>query len=278
MLVLRGSFVRESVLKLRSNHSKTGFVPLILAVLAIGCGVLRCRELYGGFEPATGLAIPGAPATLLLWLAVVVTLIFSALSARFMSGEKRDYRIRYAEGPGSLPLLVGMAMLVLSGPADFLFLRLSGTPAPVSRLILMAFGTVAGVLGLLSLIGYKNGESEKLRGFFALCPVFFGCYLMVIIYREIAAIPSAERYVYQMLGAAGLVLSWYFAAAHGFDIGRPRLAFFCAAVTFLMLTLCVVGDAAAWFVHGILPEDVGFYPYLAAGMLWSFGGVCAFVR
>ena len=137
---------------MRSKQKFGRFVPLLCAVLALLCGVLRMRELPRGFEVGTGLAISGAPSILILRLAVILSLLCCLVLSLFVSPRQLDYRARYVEGKGSVVLLVGMALLALAGPADLVLTRLSGGTVPLSRKILMIFSVLAGVLGLLSLL------------------------------------------------------------------------------------------------------------------------------
>ncbi len=243
-------------------------------LLAAGCSLLRARELYHGFSG--DLAISGAPSVLLMRICTAASLLLCLLLSLILSPEKKSYRERYAAGPGSFPLILGAVLLMLAGPADFLLLRRGGGTIPVSRLILMVFAMAAGALCLCSLVEYQNEESERLRGFFSLAPAFFGSYLMVILYRDIAAEPAVETYGYLMVGTAALVIAWYLAAAHGFEQAKPQWSLFCAAAAFMLLAVSVFGDLGAALVYRIVPRDGGMLTYLAAGVIWSFGGVCAY--
>jgi len=184
--------------------------------------------------------------------------------------EAADYESRFARSAGSPIMLAGAVLMILAAAADYL---LGGGDLPLSRGILMLFVLISGACILLSLISYKKEESAKLRGVFAIVPVFMCCYALVISYRDIASEPEVEVFLYEMLALAAFAAALYYAASAAFTGERPRVTLFFAASAAVLFLICIGGSVVAAFSYDIRPRDTGMLCYYTAFAVWSIGTV-----
>lgn len=220
---------------------------------AVGFG-LRRWGLATAFEPETGLAIPGAPAT---WALVLFSLAAVALLALLCCGKHpafEGYDQAFAAKGNTLymcAMVAGAFLMAISG-----VLCLAGTPSAMAELQAHTQGRVhafelvpRALLGVLSLAscwglltqGRNNyrGEGHGKYSSSLLIPAYT-CFLWLITaYQARSRDPVVLDYVYQLLAIIAAVLAAYFMAGFAFERAKVfRVSFFgLVAVYFTLVTL-----------------------------------------
>lgn len=233
---------------------KTWLIPAF-ALLggAVGFG-LRKWQLSTGFEPDTGLAIPGSPAAtaLLVWSAVMLVGLIALCWDR--KGPRMCENAFQAKG-NTLFLtacVMGAFLLLISAAAEAVTLsagyqgvlytnnsRISQFTSkflPPLRLALCAGGVPCTLLWVrqLSQEGEKRRESLALL---ELCLLF--CFWLISDYQIRAADPVIMDYLYEVFAIVAAVMAFYYLAGYSFQVGKPRrtLVLCLLAVYFSMVTL-----------------------------------------
>ena len=250
---------------------------LMPPLAAVACGaaafVLRLIQMHTGFEPSTGLPIPGARAGLALAVllaaaAVVLFLLVRRLPAE--SGDGPAFPADFASGdPRFLALPVaGVFLIAISGVLDLLsatglldnvlsaavsaadpsgmtavMVVSTGGFSPLSRLLL-------GILSLISAVGLfptavacRRGR-ERECGLFLLLPVVALVIRLVLTYRVDSVNPALSAYYVELLTLVFLTLGFYRLSSFAFRAGRTRrfALYACAAV---VLTMAVLADGGS---------------------------------
>lgn len=247
-------------------------LPPILAVAggAVGFG-LRKWQLATGFEPETGLAIPGAPAA--LGLAVWSVLLAAAVIA-LCWGKKEQLPWDQAFAPGrrnslflTAVLLSAALLLVSAGAEIYAFLHPSADPsfsavytdsvvARVASMLLpplrirLCLGGLPAIF-LWSQEIYNSGEKGKESlCLLALCLLF--CVWLISDYQTRAADPVTQDYLYEVFAIVCSLLGLYYITGYSFQTGKPRRAlFFCLmGAYFSLVTLADRHSMADLFRFG----------------------------
>jgi hypothetical protein len=229
-------------------------IPPILAVLGglVGFG-LRKWQLSTGFEPDTGLAIPGAPAAtaLILW-SVLVALALLVLN--WKEKDRLSLEQTFAAGRqnalfATAGVLAGILLLGSGGVEVVLYSVSRGNTLaaesqnqmsqaaslalPPLRILLCFGGFPAAALWVRSLVrgGEKSKESLCLL---ELCLLF--CVWLTSDYQTRAADPVTLDYVYEVFAIIAGLLGVYYITGYSFQNGRPRRTlFFCLMGTYFSL-------------------------------------------
>lgn len=233
---------------------KNTLIPA-LAVICGGVGyALRRWQLRAGFEPDTGLDIPGAPPAVAL---VVLTLAVAALLVAlcWRNKERMDWR-RAFPAQGNVLFMTAMALAAflllgsavlevvgLSGSfqmadhAETAYLRTVGRVIPVLRIAFSALGFPSVLLWGRAL--YRNdGKGEECLGLPALALLY--CVWLVSNYQVQNSEPVVMRYLYEVLAVVSALMALYYLAGYSFQKeGKPRRAtVLCLlGVYFSMVTL-----------------------------------------
>ncbi len=205
--------------------------------------LLRWMQNLQIYDPVTGLANGVAGINFLL----LAVLALTAAGLAFWLWRMRGYELPQGASAlvgrsplhticgslGGLVLLVsGMAMLFLSG--RYLF--------PTFRIILGLLAMAAGIsaIGLFVQGGRKGWE--KTRQFFSVMLTVFGCFWLVVIYKENAADPVIWRFAPEVLAVCAAMVAFYYITGYHFDAckGLPT-AYFCLLGMALNM-LCVIDD------------------------------------
>lgn len=217
---------------------------IVPAVAVIGGGVgfaLRRWGLDTGFEPDTGLPIPGAPATMaLIALSVVMVVLLALLcwsGKTAFSGYGQAFQAKgntlYATaGVISGFLLLGAGVLLAAEPA-------MGGELVYTRLITAALALVAGVCVVLTVRDNLRGGSEGKYSFKLLMPAYAFCVWLIAAYQVRAGDPVRLDYVYELFAIITGLLGLYGAASFSFERGRTFLTalFSMLGVYFSLVTL-----------------------------------------
>ncbi len=240
-------------------------IPVFTAVAgAVGFG-LRRWEQGTGFEPETGLAIPGAPAAFALGLFSLAVGVALLLLCR---GKYRDFSGGYEDAfcfegdrvsAGALVLCGFLAMG--SGALALMDLprrwetalsavsQMGGTDPERTAAMSMVAYVLATALSLLTaaacLVIAKRGlqgTSREKNGIWAQLPAFTAGFWMVSAYQNHSGDPVKESYFYGVLAIVAIAVGCYYAA--GFCFRKYR----CAQTVFfsmggIYLSLVSLADA-----------------------------------
>ena len=260
------------------------------AVLLGGAGfALRRWELATAFDPVSGLAAPGAPATLaLVVFSAAVALLCAALGWTRRNTDYGDYDAAFS-APGCT-LGIGAAVLsafLLLGAAGLEAFSAPGAyreaaalaeegggsnPALALLLPLLMAGLSAAAGCCVLAVGRKcyRGESVGKYSGLLLTPAYLCCVWLVAAYQSRAADPVVQDYLYELLAIICLLLSVYYLAGFSFETPKAgrALCFSLLSVYFCMTTLADGHDwaSAALYGFGIL------YPLTLSAQLLSKTG------
>ena len=222
------------------------------AVGALGFG-LRRWHLASGFEPDTGLAIPGAPAVVALAVcaAALAALVFLAVLG---NRERRSWS-RAFRGARDCPvymtaMVLAAFLLLLSAGVEVLAypgayqaarsaenwgLRTAGMVLSPLRILLCLGGCPCTLLWARNLYRGGKGGRESLP-LLELCLLY--CVWLVSNYQNCAANPVVEDYIWEVLAICLSLLGLYYVASYSFlKEGRPRRTVLaCLMGTFFSLT------------------------------------------
>lgn len=246
------------------------YVSLLFTALAGGglSLILRLAQNRTGFEPDTGLPIPGNLFALVLPVVLAVLAAAAALLCRALPSEKEDT-------PGSFPdyfqardtltptlLVTGVFLWLLSGGLELitalayrqgLLLGLLSADRMFSPMLNMLSGalTILSALALFPVIsacrtGGKHAsaspERRPLNSNLLLVPVAALVLRLVLMYREDSVNPSVSAYYVGLLALSALILSFYRASSFGFHCGRTR-RFAVYSLWALMLGIAALADS-----------------------------------
>lgn len=218
-------------------------MPLWAALATLGAGglglLLRRWQVATAFEVATGLLIPGKPATYALVAAVAAAAAVAlAASWRMFRGAcPRGYLANLAApnvGVSVVTLLAG-ALLFAGGALgirDYL-LRLDER---VVRLILGICLVPGGVcVGLVGLLSQQRSEAKGRFSSALLAPGYCACVWLVAAFQGHTANPNVMEYVFLLLGIVCAIFACYAAASFSFEKPRPVMCAFFSAMGVVLL-------------------------------------------
>ena len=237
----------------------------VFPVLALGGGcaafVLRLLQWRVGFEPDTGLPVPGAPFGAATALLTVLVLVLSGLLSRRLPKETEGTPL-FPQGfstaeAGLLTLAVaGVFLMAVSGLADMAAgLGVQGLPgmaalSAVSRreqLILGALTVVSAVCLFPAVAACRlrpNQGARPFNGTLLLAPVVCLVIRLVLVYRQDSANPVLAAYWVELLALVLVILALYRLSAFSCGAGRTR-RFVLYAVPAVTLCLGALADGGA---------------------------------
>ena len=236
----------------------------VFPVLALGGGcaafVLRLLQWRVGFEPDTGLPVPGAPFGAATALLAVLVMVLSGLLSRRLPKESEGTPL-FPQGfstpeAGLLTLAVaGVFLMAVSGLADMAAgLGVQGLPgmaalSAVSRreqLILGVLTAVSAVCLFPAVAACRLRPDGMARPFSGtlLAPVVCLVVRLVLVYRQDSANPVLAAYWVELLALVLVILALYRLSAFSCGAGRTR-RFVLYAVPAAALCLGALADGGA---------------------------------
>lgn len=213
---------------------KKTFEPAYLPYIVLGSGtvgLLLRLWLYTTGVDEKGLILSGHPATWLVWLLSIVTLVVLILGSRRLL-EAAKYSFNF---PASIPGGIG-TFLAAAGILICTFVEFSAGPD--------TFGLLVCALGVLTVpalcfTGYcrcKGAHPSLL--FHALTSVYL-LLRLVWMYRQWSSDPQLQDYVFQLLALVCLMLACYHRSAFDANMGirRAYVIFNLAAVFFCFVSI-----------------------------------------
>lgn len=239
---------------------------LAVAGGAVGFG-LRKWQLLTGFEPDTGLAVPGtAAAGALMGWTVLIALLLVALNRQ--NKERMGWDRAFAGARGNTvfmtAVILGAFLLLasagaeavtfsvtyqLTGGAELFGARMASAALPPLRIGLNLLGLPCVILWVrsLNLGGDKGKESLFLL---ELCLLF--CVWLISDYQVRASDPVVQDYVYEVFAIVCGLMGIYYVTSYSFQEGKPRRTlFFCLmGAYFSLVTLADAHSLAEIFRYG----------------------------
>ena len=237
-------------------------LPLLSAAGGVVAYALRLAQIRIGFEAATGLPIPGSPATVrLVVFCAASCLVLAGLSILFLPGDRSPVFPFSTDSQLLLtPVVAGGLLLALAGGADIiegmssgsLLARIRGSSL-VSAAILRSSGlgvqvqilsgilTLAAAFALLLSAAACRGNSGT--GVSLLMVPVSLMVRLVVIYRMDSVNPILEDYAPDLIALALLSLGFYSLSSFAFQSGSLRwFAFYtCTAELFCLCSLANEG-------------------------------------
>lgn len=253
------------------NKSVSGRAPWLVCTLAaaLAAAALRRWQLVSAFEEGTGLAIPGAQASVILLCLIVMVGAWFILLSMHQPLTKRPWSVGQAHrwdlvfldaGDPVYPILTVLAAFLALASIPVLFIvgveqwrlyqeMLAAHLQPPSNNGLLTLATAAGAflaaLGLLQMgrDGLRPGRRGK-GGFAAALPGVAGCIWLMESFRAHAANPVRWDYVPQIVAIVlGMMLYMDFAGMSA-GAARPRRLLWMAGMTVILSAVSLVSTAA----------------------------------
>lgn len=283
------------------KNSVSGRTPWLISAggAALAAALLRRWQLASAFEPETGLAIPGAQASVILVCLLVMAGAWLILLAIGRAGEldpaRRWDMVFVTRGDPVFPALTMASAVLAALSVPVLFVvgvdqfqvyqaALDAGAQPPSNNGMLTLATAAGALlaalGLLQMgrDGLRPGRRGR-GGFSAALPGVAGCVWLMESFRSHAANPVQWDYVPQLI-AIVVGMGFYMDFA-GMSAGapRPRRLLWMAGMTVILSApplATVLAELSARLAAGgsLLAAETGDALLLlsqllaAAGVLW----------
>lgn len=227
---------------------------------------LRLLHVRSGFEPDTGLPIPGHPLTLALpAVLAAAAAVLLVLSLKLPADKGSPSFTDCFQGRGALAptlMICGAFLWLLGGGLEILGALSYGLVLP-GGLVLSSDGMFSPKLSILSgvlmlLAGAalvpvaavcrtggrradRQEERRPLNDTLTLVPVGALVLRLVLVYREDSVNPSLSAYYLELLALSALILALYRASSFAFGSGRTR-RFAVYAAWAVMLCLATLAD------------------------------------
>lgn len=225
--------------------------PLLALAGGCVCFFLRLWQLRTGFEPDTGLAIPGALAGRLLLAALAVLALVTVLSVHSLpavpSGALFAAGLRVQQG-SLLVLTAGLLLLGVSGALHLVSFALflgDWITWLLEGVLILATGC-----SLLPVIRVCQ-KGGSLSGSLLLTPAVCSVVELVLAYRTSSVNPVLQSYYVDLLALSALTLAYYRLSAFAFRCGQLR-RFALYAVLAVALCLASTADTLLYGGTGIL--------------------------
>lgn len=240
-------------------------LPLTAALGGGAAFVLRLLQNRTGFEPDTGLPVPGSFAAIaLMALLLGLGAVLLGLSRLLPSGEDEVAFPFPAESPGLLTLpVMGVFLMALGGLAD-LAECFGALPEGLVSSRHQLYGVLRegglgfspgsqGLMGILSLLAAgalfwalaacRRGDIKAPANALLLPPAAL-VIRVVLTYRVDSVNPSLQLYYMQLLALVFLTLGFYRLSSFAFQAGRTRrFAFYTGAAVALSMASLADGSA-----------------------------------
>lgn len=198
--------------------------------------LLRLAQNWTGFDPATGLALPGLPGTLLIVALVLCAAVELALFLR-LSNARTSFSNQFAPPDKETSLAVTGSMLLVCGGV---LLAVDALPRrEAAGIAAGVLGAAAGV-GLLLLVRRIRAGAELTVA--PMLPVLCFCVLFVLaVYLPAESDPVLARYYIPVLASA--MAAYAFSQLAGFlrREGSPRSFVFTGDMAVILCLTAIAG-------------------------------------
>ena len=226
-----------------------GIAPIALGMIA---AFFRARELAFSFDFTTGLPKERLIVTPLL-LAVAGILLFATL---FWPQRKDAENAQRSAHPLLMIVsLFGCAVMLALGGIEFYTNRFTKDMILYVHCVLTFLcGAAFAILGLRYLRSNQNG----IYSFFAIVPVFWACFSLIMIFRERIADPIIADYIFLLFAFICILLFTYAQAGYIYGKNRLKVAL-CTSV--LGAYFCVIELTAPWIASRLSQAYIPNYDF-----------------
>ena len=214
-------------------------LPLVSVLGGFGGLFLRRMQLETAFEPASGLPIPGAPATmalLALSLAVAVALFFLARGgARVPTPYSAAFQ--YGCVPCFIIAEVGVACLA-TGAAMMLFGWRDAGGGALALCCGLFMLLAASCLSIITARNSRNGWKGE-GSVLLLAPPFACCLWLMLSYQSWARDPVVNDYMFALFAVIATMLAFYYMAAYSFGQPKETLTLFFGGLAVYFCIICL---------------------------------------
>lgn len=231
------------------------FYPAVAWVLGLSGALLRAAEITRAYEPLTGLWLRDEPITrFLLIFSAAAVLAFAAFA--YWGGDRGTKEVPLIPGEPSTFSKVGLvaSALILVGSVAFEFFSVGILPgSALIHMLLALFAAVSIVIALK-----YPGTSYN---FFALVPVFWACFRLILVYRDRAANPGLMSYFYELMGVVAAVIFYFRVSGFRFGEYRLRWTIFMGFCSIYLSMTAAFGEVLAAVLKGVVlahPESIGY--------------------
>jgi len=254
-------------------------LPLTAGVGGMAAFALRLWQMQTGFEPDTGLPVPGHPAGIALVVLLAVTAAVLVLLARTLPADRENAPSFPAdfstENAGLLMLpIAGVFLVAISGALDVLLgigiLESTSVQLPGIGIVFLFVSspfssTIHLVMGVLSLasaaalfiavaVCRRKGTREHTtvgNTWVLLLPTLMLVVRLVLTYRVDSVNPSLAAYYVELLALVLLTLGFYRLSSFAFGAGRSR-SFAAYSGGAVVLSLAALADSDALLTARLL--------------------------
>ncbi len=206
--------------------------------------LLRLWQNRSGFDPETGLAVPGAAGTLLV-IGLALTVVVELALAVLMPVERRAYAGQFGPAErGLLPVVFGGVLMMFGGAVLTMQSLLARSLVAAAA---GALGAAAGA-GLLFLLRQARA-GEELSAMPVLPAMFFGVFYVLAVYIPTESDPVLARAFLPVLAAA--MAAYSFSRLGGFLRKEGSLGGYILTAD-LTVPLCMAAAADGGFAQRLL--------------------------
>lgn len=207
---------------------KAWIFPSLAAAAGLLAGVLRAFENQYVLDPQTGLRASGHPLTLLTLLVCALAAAAAAIPAA--RNRTESDAVSVLSGSRAFQACAWVSAAALLAGALFSLIRFAGD-GKLSALVFAGLSAFSAV-SVVAVSAAARRPEPKGGSVFAVVPVFWACFWLILTYGEHAADPVVPDYLYTLVGESAAVVALYLLAALAFD--RKRIG---SAAVFALLSV-----------------------------------------
>lgn len=181
-------------------------------LLTAGAGYLYGKFLLTGFEPDTGLAIPGNPYEPALIVFIGAIVLFAAMGGAIASavsrrGSAADLFLLSTPPVPVRVLYCASALLLLAGGIAKLQSAFTQVSAKDVVLAIFTLATAGALLSLFSI--QKSAKTRAYQGVLFIVPVFWAAFRLILVFRDASVNPVINSYLYDLLCMIFILLALF---------------------------------------------------------------------
>lgn len=223
-------------------YTSVTFLLLIFAV------ILRTVELNTAFDRAAHLARFLPVSAVLIALSCAAAVFYLCFSLKAGAGlSHASYHVSFRPAT-AIPLVVSViAMVAVLWAAVLCFAKYRTDSASIVYCILAVLAFVASAADVYLKLNAFRGRSGREEFFAMSAGVVFVCFLLIVYYKEHAAIPSVTLTMYDFLGLCAAAAAMYYLA--GFSVGsaHPGQTLFFSGVAVFFCCIAFLGAESPIF-------------------------------
>ena len=219
----------------------------VLFVLAAGAGliggVLRALELYYDFERDTGLLSYTPAYTYSLMILSAVVMICSLLIVLFTKKSDDEYTMEtvHRPGTGSNILFVCTVTLHIITSAVMILTSLAYPMVPISDFFGGCLLLLSGFAIVVTVVSLNRQKITSSNSLFLLIPVFWSCFYLILLFKDVVANANLESYIYLLLSVIFGILTYFCFASYLVSRGSLKKLAFVIACSIYFNALCFIG-------------------------------------